>query len=106
MGRVHYLRTAILYIYSGVGYRVVYLIQGFVRTSYLINEFSSTLSVFTITRHRGVGTAKKFGTQTSNSIAMEKLFYSAPVVRELPLKIERGFAASLEDPITDPEIEW
>lgn len=37
---------------------------------------------------------------------MKKLFYSAPIVRELPLKIERGFAASLEDPITDPEIEW
>lgn len=36
---------------------------------------------------------------------MKKLFYSAPVVRTLPLKIERGFATSLEDPITDPEIE-
>lgn len=37
---------------------------------------------------------------------MEKLFYIAPIVRELPLKIERGFAASLEDPVTDPEIGW
>ena len=37
---------------------------------------------------------------------MKKLFYTVPIVRELPLKIERGFAASLEDPITDPEIEW
>jgi hypothetical protein len=39
-------------------------------------------------------------------IVMEKTFYYAPIVRELPLKIERGFAASLEDPVTDPEIEW
>ncbi len=37
---------------------------------------------------------------------MEKSFYTAPIVRELPLKIERGFAASLEDPVTDPEIGW
>ena len=37
---------------------------------------------------------------------MEKLFYIAPIVRELPLKIELGFAASLENPVTDPEIEW
>ena len=37
---------------------------------------------------------------------MKKLFYAAPVVCELPLKIEQGFAASLEDPVTDTEIEW
>ncbi len=37
---------------------------------------------------------------------MKKLFYTAPIVHELPLKIERGFAASLEDPVTDPEIKW
>lgn len=29
---------------------------------------------------------------------MKKLFYSVPVVRELPLRIERGFAASLDVP--------
>lgn len=37
---------------------------------------------------------------------MKNLFYSAPAVREMQLKIERGFAASLEDPENDPEIEW
>ncbi len=39
-----------------------------------------------------------------------KKFYSlpylAPQIREIALSTERGFAASLEDPVTDPEIEW
>ena len=40
---------------------------------------------------------------------MEKLCllpYLAPLVRAIALSTERGFAASLEDPVTDPEIEW
>ncbi len=32
--------------------------------------------------------------------------YLAPQVREIELSMERGFATSLEDPVTDPEIEW
>ena len=46
---------------------------------------------------------------TNNLFTMEKLYllpYLAPLVREIALSTERGFAASLEDPITDPEIEW
>ena len=46
---------------------------------------------------------------TKNLFTMEKLCllpYFAPQVREIALSTERGFAASLEDPITDPEIEW
>ena len=46
---------------------------------------------------------------TKNLFTMEKLYllpYLAPLVREIALSTERGFAASLEDPITDPEIEW
>lgn len=34
------------------------------------------------------------------------IFYSAPDVRIVRLCIERGFQASLEDPETDPEIQW
>ncbi len=37
---------------------------------------------------------------------MNRLFYTAPTVRELPLTVERGFAASLENPVVDPEQEW
>ncbi len=40
---------------------------------------------------------------------MEKLCllpYLTPQVRAIALSTERGFATSLEDPITDPEIEW
>ena len=40
---------------------------------------------------------------------MEKLCllpYLTPQVRAIMLSTERGFAASLEDPVTDPEIEW
>ena len=40
---------------------------------------------------------------------MEKLCllpYLTPQVRAIALSTERGFAASLEDPVTDPEIEW
>ena len=46
---------------------------------------------------------------TKNLFTMEKLCllpYLAPQVRAIALSTERGFAASLEDPITDPEIEW
>jgi len=46
---------------------------------------------------------------TKNLFTMEKLCflpYLAPLVREIALSTERGFAASLEDPVTDPEIEW
>ena len=32
--------------------------------------------------------------------------YIAPQVRKIELSLERGFAASLEDPVTDPEIGW
>lgn len=32
--------------------------------------------------------------------------YRAPHMRELELHLERGFAASLESPVTDPEIDW
>ena len=32
--------------------------------------------------------------------------YIAPQVRKIELSLERGFAASLEDPVTDPEIYW
>ena len=32
--------------------------------------------------------------------------YLTPQVRAIALSTERGFAASLEDPVTDPEIEW
>ena len=32
--------------------------------------------------------------------------YLAPQVREIELSLERGFAASLENPIVDPEQEW
>lgn len=34
------------------------------------------------------------------------IFYSAPDVRIVQLCIERGFQASLENPVTDPEIQW
>ncbi len=40
---------------------------------------------------------------------MNKLYplpYLTPQVRAIALSTERGFAASLEDPVTDPEIEW
>ena len=46
---------------------------------------------------------------TKNLFTMNKLYlltYLAPQVRAIALSTERGFAASLEDPITDPEIEW
>lgn len=32
--------------------------------------------------------------------------YRAPVVRIVPLRIERGFVVSLENPEIDNEIEW
>ncbi len=32
--------------------------------------------------------------------------YRAPHIRELKLSLERGFAASLESPVTDPETDW
>ncbi len=32
--------------------------------------------------------------------------YCAPDVRIVQLCIERGFQASLENPVTDPEINW
>lgn len=32
--------------------------------------------------------------------------YNAPDVRMVPLCVERGFEASLENPVTDPEIDW
>lgn len=32
--------------------------------------------------------------------------YRAPELRIVPLFIERGFEASLENPVTDPEIDW
>ncbi len=47
--------------------------------------------------------------QTHNKITMKNLIaqpYIAPQVRKIELSLERGFAASLEDPVTDPEIEW
>ena len=37
---------------------------------------------------------------------MKKSFYTAPIICEFVFVAERGFADSLEDPITDPEIEW
>ncbi len=46
---------------------------------------------------------------TKNLFTMEKLCllpYLTPQVRAIALSTERGFAASLEDPVTDPEIEW
>jgi hypothetical protein len=51
----------------------------------------------------------RFHNQTYNKITMKNLIaqqYLAPQVREIELSLERGFAASLEDPIIDPEIEW
>lgn len=39
----------------------------------------------------------------NNSI---KLLYHAPEARVVSLRIERGFEASLENPVTDPEIDW
>ncbi len=47
--------------------------------------------------------------QTHNKNTMKNLIsqpYLAPQVREIALSTERGFAASLEDPVTDPEIYW
>ncbi len=46
---------------------------------------------------------------TKNLFTMEKLCllpYLASLVRAIALSTERGFAASLEDPVTDPEIGW
>lgn len=37
---------------------------------------------------------------------MKKLFYTAPIICEFVFVAERGFADSLEDPVTDPEIGW
>lgn len=37
---------------------------------------------------------------------MKKQFYTAPIIFEFVFAAERGFADSLEDPVTDPEIEW
>ena len=37
---------------------------------------------------------------------MEKISYIVPRVHVVPLTVERGFAASLENPETDPEIDW
>ncbi len=37
---------------------------------------------------------------------MKKLFYIEPSVMAYYLAAERGFAASLENPETDPEIDW
>ncbi len=51
----------------------------------------------------------RFHNQIYNKITMKNLItppYLAPQVRKIELSLERGFAASLEDPVTDPEIEW
>ncbi len=51
----------------------------------------------------------RFHNQTYNKITMKNLIaqpYIAPQVRKIELSLERGFAASLEDPVTDPEIYW
>ncbi len=32
--------------------------------------------------------------------------YRMPQIREISLALERGFAASLENPVVDPEQEW
>ena len=65
---------------------------------------------FTIlTNHIKVLKVFKVVKDTKNLLTMEKLCllpYLTPQVRAISLSTERGFAASLEDPITDPEIEW
>ena len=51
----------------------------------------------------------KYFANPNNFHTMGKLSflpYLAPQVREIALISECGFAASLEDPVTDPEIEW
>lgn len=35
-----------------------------------------------------------------------QIIYRAPEVRIVSLRTECGFAASLENPVTDPEIDW
>lgn len=37
---------------------------------------------------------------------MNKYFYYPPKMKSLSLKLERGFATSLENPETNPEIDW
>lgn len=37
---------------------------------------------------------------------MKNIFYTAPSVRNISLKAERGFGASLEIPVVDPEQGW
>jgi len=32
--------------------------------------------------------------------------YRMPQIREIELSLNRGFAASLENPVVDPEQEW
>ncbi len=65
---------------------------------------------FTIlTNHIKVLKVFKVVKDTKNLFTMEKLCllpYLTPQVRAIMLSTERGFAASLEDPVTDPEIEW
>ena len=65
---------------------------------------------FTIlTNHIKVLKVFKVVKDTKNLFTMNKLYlltYLAPQVRAIALSTERGFAASLEDPVTDPEIEW
>lgn len=37
---------------------------------------------------------------------MKNTQYITPTAKIISLTIERGFEASLENPITDPEIDW